>query len=180
MKLFYLGAAWLLLLTACSPKENSRIQIIREWQNKEILFPRHLQARVLGKDTICDDLLHKTCKVLVHVDSSGCTPCRLHLYQWHKIIQEYKGETEKLAFVFIVHAQNPKKLDIICQENKFNYPVFYDKSGTTNRLNRFPKDIAFHTFLLGPGNKVLLSGDPIGRPPVWELYRKKIAEYLNK
>lgn len=43
-----------------------------------------------------------------------------------------------------------------------------------NKLNHFPTDMAFHTFLLDKENKVVAIGNPIHNSKVKELYLKII------
>ena len=61
----------------------------------------------------------------------------------------------------------------LLERHKFIYPVCFDEEDSLNKLNHFPTDMAFQTFLLNSDNKVLAIGNPIN-PKVKELYLKII------
>jgi hypothetical protein len=42
----------------------------------------------MGKDTIYVDLYSDNCKIMLYVDSLGCTGSRLKLFEWKKIMRE--------------------------------------------------------------------------------------------
>lgn len=56
----------------------------------------------------------------------------------------------------------------------FVYPVCMDEQNEFNKLNHFPSEIAFQTFLLDRDNRVIAIGNPILNPKVRELYLKLI------
>jgi len=76
---------------ACK-KENRRKEVekaVNEWLGREIKFPADIQCCVLGKDTtvvLCNELFDREYKVLLYVDSTSCSDCRLKLNQWKQII----------------------------------------------------------------------------------------------
>jgi hypothetical protein len=57
----------------------------------------------------------------------------------------------------------------------FDMPVCIDVEDQLNRLNRFPSDMTFQTFLLDRDNKVVVIGNPIHNLAVKELYLKRIG-----
>lgn len=56
----------------------------------------------------------------------------------------------------------------------FDYPVCIDEQDSLNKLNDFPTEMAFHTFLLDKSNKIIAIGNPIHNPKIKELYLKII------
>ena len=66
-------------------------KILKEWIGKEILFPENILCYVAGKDTLpelCNELFQKEYKILMYVDSVGCSDCRLRLSDWQYLIEE--------------------------------------------------------------------------------------------
>jgi hypothetical protein len=62
---------------------------------------------------------------------------------------------------------------------QFDYPVFIDEHGAFPAANpHIPADSRFHTFLLDKNGKVVVVGDPVNNPDLWELYKKTIAELI--
>ena len=41
-------------------------------------------------------------------------------------------------------------------------------------------DTRLHSFLLDKDNRVVLTGNPIGNEPLWELYKEQIRELINR
>ena len=118
MKLKYFKIFLFFLCISCGYTNKEISQIVKEWQNKEIIFPYSLQSKIMGKDTACNYLLNKKYKILLYVDSTACTECKLQLYEWYKLIKESQKYTDSLSFIFVVQTPNPKKIDIICKKPK--------------------------------------------------------------
>lgn len=166
-----------ILCFSCHSRKQEINRILKEWDNKTILFPSTLQAKVYGKDTNAYELLEKKYKIVLHVDSTGCSPCKLGLYAWAKLIESYKLYQDSVSFILVVHVLNPRKMEIICRENQFKYPIFYDLDGKMDKANLFPKDESFRCFLIDSHNKVLAIGNPTQNEDVKKLYNNII---LNK
>ena len=58
--------------------------------------------------------------------------------------------------------------------DSFNYPICIDVENLFNKLNHFPSDINYQTFLLDKDNKVLAIGNPVLNPKVKDLYLRII------
>ena len=50
--------------------------------------------------------------------------------------------------------------------DRFKYPVCIDEEDSLNKLNSFPSDMAFQTFLLDKDNKVKAIGNPVHNPKI--------------
>ncbi len=61
------------------------------------------------------------------------------------------------------------------ERDKFTLPVCIDTEDRFNKLNNFPSDMMFQTFLLNKDNKVVVIGNPIHNLKVRNLYLQKIA-----
>jgi hypothetical protein len=153
--------------------------IIKEWMGKEIQFPDDFQCNVFGKDTaptVCVDMIHAEYKILLYVDSGGCSSCRLKLFQWQQVIAEADSLfRNKLRFLFFFQPKNKKEINYLLKIDDFDYPVFIDMEGVINRLNRFPDRIEYQCFLLDKDNKVLMIGSPASNPKIWELYKQVVG-----
>ena len=76
----------------------------------------------------------------------------------------------KVPFLFYFHPKDIKELRYLTRKDGFTYPVCFDGKDDFNRLNHFPEDMMFQTFLLDKGNKVVAIGNPVLNPKVKELY----------
>lgn len=157
---------------ACKETEKERIaRLVKEWSHKEIQFPSHSILTVLGKDTV--ETLDKKGKfrIVSYVDSTGCTSCKLQLPEW----EMFMIETDSLvknppSYHFFFHPKDLKELKYILQRDRFTSPICIDLEDEFNQLNRFPHDMAFHTFLLDSLNRVIAIGNPVHNPNIKDLF----------
>lgn len=152
--------------------------VIQQWSGKQIRFPDNCTCRWQNKDTsLCAALFDKEYKVLLYVDSTGCTSCKLGLAQWKHLISstDTMDIKEKLSFLFFFHPQNKRELGFLLKRDGLDYPVFLDTANTIDKLNRFPSDPAYQCFLLDRDNKVLAIGNPALNPKIWTLYKRIIS-----
>lgn len=114
-------------------------------------------------------------KIVTYVDSIGCTSCKLQLLSWEEFIHRVDSVSYgKVSFLFYFHPKDKSELRLIFRRDNFEYPVCLDENDCFNKLNHFPSDMTFQTFLLNRNNKVLAIGNPIHNPKIRELYVKII------
>ena len=171
----------------CSCKNNTRkesaAKIVKEWTGKEVKFPQSLSCTSMGKDTACIDLYNDNYKILLYVDSLGCTSCRLKLAEWKKIMQESDTAfVRKPEFVFFFQPKkrDEQELQSIFRSNGFRHPVFIDKDNEIDKINNFPANFEYQCFLLDKDNKVLLVGNPALLSGIWALYKRMISEHESR
>jgi hypothetical protein len=185
MKLYYDSGIRLLslvgllfLLFSCKGKDNRKevARLVAEWQGKEIVFPDNLVFTRYLTDTVDYQLPESDHKVLVYVDSIGCTGCKLQLGKWKELIEYTDSVTGgTIPFLFFFHAKDYKEINYLLKVDKFDFPVCIDKGDKLNKLNKFPSDITFQTFLLDKDNKVIVIGNPIHNLAIRDLYVKQIT-----
>jgi hypothetical protein len=176
-----LGVLILLAGFLSCKKESRKVEIktiVKEWTGKQIQFPKDIQCNILGKDTVsdfCSGLFQKEYKILMYIDSAGCSSCRLKLAQWKQLIEESDSLfQDRLGFLLFFQPKNKKDLDYLFHTNRFDYPVFIDMNRTINQLNHFPDKAEYQCFLLDKNNKVLMIGNPSLNLKIWELYKQTI------
>ncbi|MDR1340074.1 MAG: DUF1573 domain-containing protein [Prevotellaceae bacterium] len=154
------------------------VKIVTEWTGKEVRFPEGIPCTSMGKDTTCVDLHSDNYKIMLYVDSLGCTSCRLKLSEWNKIMREsdtvFIRKPEFVLF-FQPKKKDEKELAFIFRQNGFRHPVFVDKENEIGKLNNFPSKLEYQCFLLDKDNKVIIVGNPSLNLKVWELYKRQIS-----
>ncbi|GAB6012832.1 hypothetical protein [Viscerimonas tarda] len=175
---------YLLLLLACTliiscktdPKKTEAEELLNKWMGKTILFPENATCFSVGGDSICPEFNSRPFKVLLYVDSTGCTPCKSKLFDWNRLIAETDSiMPDKVNFLFFFQSKNAdREFYYLLMRDDFYYPVYIDKTNRIDRLNRFPTDERYQCFLLDKDNKVLSIGNPTLNHKVWDLYKKKI------
>ena len=166
-------------------KKRSEIEkVLSEWTGKEILFPEDVPCYVAGKDTLpelCAEGYRKDFKILMYVDSAGCSSCRLKLFEWNQLIDEADSLFHgKIGFLLFFQPKTAKEMAYLFALNRFDHPVLMDINNKINRLNSFPKAMEYQCFLLDGDNKVLMVGNPILNPKIWDLYKAKIKDKMLK
>lgn len=169
---FFLGLCVCLLMVSCSESEKERLsRLVQEWEGKEILFPAHSTFTIQGKDTVDFDFKGAAYTIVTYIDSVGCTSCKLQLHRWKELVKEVDSLTNgDVPFLFYFHPKDIKELRYLTRRDAFAYPVCFDEKDDFNRLNRFPSEMMFQTFLLDKENRVIALGNPIQNPKVKELY----------
>ena len=165
------------MLASCQESnKEAMLRLVNEWNGKEIKFPAHSVFTIQGKDTVNFEFKDADYKVVTYIDSVGCTSCKLQLHRWKDLVTEVDSLTDgAVPFLFYFQTKDLKELRYLTRREGFTYPVCLDERDELNRLNQFPSDMTFQTFLLDKENKVVAIGNPILNPRVKELYLKLIT-----
>jgi len=165
------------MLASCQEsREEAMLRLVSEWNGKEIKFPSRSVFTIQGKDTVDFEFGNVDYKVVTYIDSVGCTSCKLQLHRWKELVEEVDSLTDgRVPFLFYFHPKDMKELRYLTRRDGFEYPVCLDEKDELNRLNRFPADIIFQTFLLDKDNKVVAIGNPVLNPKIRELYLGLVA-----
>lgn len=151
----------------------SYVSVVEQWNDREIKFPTSPTYTIRGKDTI-NFLSASEYKILSYVDSIGCISCKLQLSQWKKLMNVVDSANLSVDFLFFFSPEKEKDVYRAINMADFSYPICIDMNDSLNKLNHFPSEMAFQTFLLDKSNKVLAIGNPVHNPKVKELYLKII------
>ena len=164
------------MLASCQEsREEAMLRLVNEWNGKEIKFPSRSVFTIQGKDTVNFSFQEADYKVVTYIDSVGCTSCKLQLHRWKELVAEVDSLTDgRVPFLFYFHPKDMKELRYLTRRDEFIYPVCFDEQDEINRLNQFPTDMTFQTFLLNKENKVVVLGNPVLNPKVKELYLGQI------
>jgi hypothetical protein len=155
---------------------NKEIEILlREWTGKLVKIPDIQPTAIIPEDSVRHiTTADKKYKILLYVDSTGCTKCKLQLHIWKRYMEEINS---KANFMFYFHPKtNKEELSFLFDSEKFTQPVYIDNNDSLNKLNRFPNNPMFQCFLLDKDNKVAAIGNPVHNLKIWELYRKIIMK----
>ena len=166
-----------IFLSACQDKQKEIITLlVKEWQGKQILFPENMVFTRFASDTTNFVIPTSDYKVLVFVDSIGCTSFKLQLSRWKEFIRYTDSISQKnIPFLFFFQFDDQWEIHSLLIRENFDKPICLDRSDSLNQLNHFPKDIRFQVFLLDKNNKVVVIGNPVHNPNVKELYLEEIS-----
>ena len=166
-----------LFLFSCSDDKKHDIEIlVKKWNNKEIRFPENPVFTRYVTDTVPYKIPKTDYKVVVFVDSVGCISCKLQLPKWKEFMHEVDSLSDgNVPFVFFFQTKDVRELRYILRRDSFSHPVCIDTEDSFYKLNRFPKEMMFQTFLIDSENRVKVIGNPIHNLSVKDLYLKEIA-----
>ena len=166
-----------LAFLACRESRKEEItRLVKEWQGKTIVFPENLPFTMYGKDTVDYKIPETDYKILVYVDSIGCTSCKLQLSKWKEFIEKLDSLADReVPVMLFFHPKDKKEIQYILQRDRFDHPICLDMDNKLCQLNRFPSISTFQTFLLDKGNKVIAIGNPIHNMAVKDIYLKQIT-----
>lgn len=166
----------LILLFSCKPAvKKDFFHVVTEWEGKKIIYPDDMVFTLWGQDTLDYSLPRVDYTIVSYVDSVGCMSCKLQLLKWKSFISELDSiSQENVPVIFFFHPKNIEELIYRLKFDKYNLPVCVDVDNRFNKLNNFPADMTFQTFLLDKNNKVVAIGNPIHNLKVRELYLKII------
>lgn len=158
-------------LSSCNETRHKTVaSILQKWQGKKIQFPSNLIFTVQLKDTVklsFDDGY----KIVTYVDSIGCISCKLHLDRWKLFIADIDSLIPvPVQFLFFFSPDKQSDVYRALKVADFHYPVCLDEMDSLNKLNNFPSNMAYQTFLLDNENKVIAIGNPIHNFKVKKLY----------
>lgn len=169
----YIIVILLLFLVSC--KNNKReyvLDILQNWNSKEFIFPSEPHFTINGKDFVDYRISSQNqYKVVVYIDSIGCTSCKLRLPAWKSFMSQVDSlASNSVQFLFFFFPKNKTEISNILVTDRFKYPVCIDEQDSLNILNHIPTEMMFQTFLLNENNKVLAIGNPVHNPKIKELY----------
>lgn len=165
-------------LSSCKEKNQKKeiIKIITEWQNKKIIFPDNMIFTYYGQDTIEYKIPQSEYKILLYVDSIGCTSCKLQLHKWAEFIKEIDSLTQgQVPVLFYFHPKEKRELTYLLKRDNITMPVCFDIDDQLNSINKFSTRSDFQCFLLDRDDKVVGIGNPISNPKVKEMYLEQIT-----
>lgn len=170
----------LFFLNLSSCQENTQkkkiTEIIKSWQGKEIIFPEGLIFTKYGKDTIEYNIPVSDYKIMMYVDSIGCTSCKLQLYKWKELIVEIDSLIDgTVPILFFFHPKDLREVSFLLRRDSINIPVCIDKQDKINQINHFPSQQEFQCFLLDKQNKVIYVGNPTRNRQIKEMYLSAIS-----
>lgn len=98
--------------------------IVTEWQDREIIFPQDIVFTRYGKDTLSYQIPSSDYKILLYVDSIGCTACKLQLHKWREFIKEVDTLTDgSVPVLFIFHPMDRKEISFLLRRDEIDIPV---------------------------------------------------------
>ena len=171
------------ILIFCSCTQHRLIKSMEQFMGQHIIISSDWNAIWNGRDTIMPDLFSEApIKLIVWYDSLGCASCEVsRMYAWDNITAHAEAFSQwfSIYYLFTPKKEDLHKLRIAINGSIFDYPVFIDQDATFVKQNpNLPKNKQLHSFLLDKNNKVVLVGNPLYNPALWDLYKRTIQSMI--
>lgn len=156
--------------SGCRKFETRRM--LRKMMGSVVILPEKVLCVQNGQVFPMPEELRSRPKLIVFVDSTACSKCRIDKFAQYGSLLDLSKNTETFEVMFLL---SPKKTE--CQDIMSHlilsmppYPVYIDQSNRFREENPFiPDNVAMHTISVDVGNKIMLVGDPIYNDSVMEL-----------
>ena len=162
MKNFIIIILGFVVFASCGKSNKDKsFSLLQKWIGKELSFPARPVFTIQGKDTV-EYPIQNTYKILTYIDSTGCTSCKLKLAEWEKFITVVDSiRPHTVQFLFFLCPKNGMEIYQTLRVERFKHPICIDEGDYLNKLNHFPADMAFQTFLFDNDNRVVAMGNPL-------------------
>lgn len=150
-----------IVITSCK-KARLRAQL-KELMGSTIVLPERVTCVRGGETYAMPDSVRDKAKLIVYIDSTECTTCRIsHLGLYNNIFEVSK---EKGAFEVVLLLANVElygtPLIKYLSDMELHTPIYVDENNMFLRLNpSFPGDRRMHAFLVNDIGKPICVGDP--------------------
>ena len=122
--LLYILSIFFLLTTCKEDKKDQFARLVQEWQGKEIVFPQDMAFTRFVTEPMEYRIPDAEYKVLIYVDSTGCTSCKLQLPKWKELIAHVDSATNSnIPFIFVFQSKDDRELRYILKRDNFDRPV---------------------------------------------------------
>lgn len=180
MRWMFISLLLVVLCISCKKSDKDLIiKLVDEWTDKKILIPSQASFISYGDSLMQkDSVRYKDYTVVTYIDSIGCISCKLQLDKWKEFMHNLNSiAKDNISYLFIFHPKkrDNKELIDLLKRTHFIYPVCIDENDSFNKLNHFPSDIMFQTFLTNKDNRVIAIGNPIHNTKIKELYLNIIS-----
>lgn len=166
------------LLSVASCDKLGVMMDMRKAVGETIIFPESLEyyPALAEYDNTCNP----KASIVIWYDSTMCTGCKLNALDNLSFIESFCHDSIQNVNVNIIFSPTARAVEPFRDGiPKFNrsYPIYLDSCQFFARANeQLPKKFFLHTFLLDKDNRVIMCGDPLPSPQLWETYKKKIRQ----
>ena len=172
MRLFNIIFVIIIVVFIVSCKANNN-----QWIGKKILFPNEIIFTRYLTDTLNYSISDSKFKIVLSVDSNGCTGCKLQLDRWKEYISYMDTiASNNICFLFFIQSKNLEEFKYILINEEFEYPLCIDTKGIFAYINHIWGD---EVFLIDENNRIIATGNPTQDVLVEKTYFKLITKCLG-
>ncbi len=170
-----------LLISGCNLSEkHATQQILKKMIGSTVVLPEKVTCIQGGYSFPMPETLRTTPKLIVFVDSTECSKCRIDKLVHYSGMFTLSKETN--AFTISILISTPKlEYNEIYEHllySEIQYPIYLDDNNAFRRLNpSIPDESMFHTVTVNDNNEIVLVGDPVYNDRIMEMFNRVFEIY---
>ena len=172
--------AFLIELVALSSCDRFRLnRDISRIMESTVALPAKVSVSIGGEVYPMEDSLRAVPKMVVYIDSTECSMCRVSKFYLYEPIYRLSRETGAFELMLLMYPTKIEGITIsrIIADMEMAIPVYVDDNDTFLSDNQFiPKDSRLHSFFVDETGRPVFVGDPALNADVDAILKK----YLNK
>lgn len=173
---------FLAIATNSCKKARLRAQL-KELMGNTVVLPDSLLCVYHGAYSRMPDSLHNKPKLIVFVDSTECSQCRISRFVLYEELFQTANRTHSFVPIILLTTKKAEYNDIIDHLLLIDLfcPVYLDDAFMFRKMNPFiPNDVRFQSLFLDKNNQICLVGDPSINDGLIPLYLNFINPYYEK
>lgn len=155
---------------------------LKELMSSTIVLPEKITCVYNGDVFPMPDSLRDKPKLIVYIDSTECTTCRIsHIEMYHELFHISK-ESRSFDIVILLSNIELKGIPIIryLSDLEIEHPLYVDVENEFLKMNQtVPDDRRMHSFLINKGGVPLCIGDPVSSEKMFQVFHSVVNGLLN-
>ena len=160
-------------LSGCRDAETRRT--LRRMMGSTVVLPEKVTCVQNGEVFPMPEELRSRPKLIVFVDSTECSKCRIDNFIRYESLFELSRTTGSFEVLLLLSVRNSEYQNVVDHLvlSSQSYPVYIDTENNFRRGNPIiPDNSSMHSFSLDSDNRVILVGDPIYNESIMDLFQK--------
>ncbi len=174
---FVLIALCFLVFVATGCKKARLRAQLKDLMASTIVLPEKISCVYNGEVFPMPDSLRNKPKLVIYIDSTECTTCRIsHLWEYQTLF-DLSSQTGSFYVMILMWNTEFKSIPLVryLLDQNVTYPVFVDLNRSFLKDNStIPDDIRMHSLLLDSLNKVKFVGDPSATTNMLEVFKQAL------
>lgn len=168
-----------ILISGCNLSEKLVTrQLLKKMIGSTVVIPEKVTCIQEGNAFPMPEDLRTMPKLIVFVDSTECSKCRIDKLIHYSELFTLSEETD--AFKVMILLSTPKQEYSEIYEHllysESRYPIYMDDDHAFRRINpSIPDKLTFHTVTVNENNEIILVGDPVYNEIIMDLFNKSLG-----
>ncbi len=164
----------LLLAVASTGCKKARLRSqLKELMGSTIVLPERITCIDNGETYPMPDSLRDRAKLIVYIDSSECTTCRISRIGMYQEVIHFSEEKRSFEVILLLSNVNLNGIAVTryLSDMEIPLPVYVDDENAFLDLNPIiPEDRRMHAFLTDKLGHPLCVGDPVGSEKMLQVF----------